>query len=167
MEKTMVSGKKLVLVGGTLSIVTLFAVTFAFRTFGWNRFVANAELQEGKSNVVYMARSIIACAQKTGALPPTSHTIPADLSQVGAKTYASTEADWSDEAFSCDGFRVRDAQRFQYQWERKDDHTGVARARADFNGDGVVEATFEQDVTCETRNGKFRCGPGALHDRNQ
>lgn len=166
MEKSTVSGKKLVLVGGAVSIVVLFGITFAFRTFGFNRFVANAQLQEGKSNVVYIARGVAACALKKGSLPPTSRTVPTDLSQVGAKTYASTDADWSDEAFACDGFRMRDPQRFQYQWERKDETHGVARARADFNGDGVVEATFEQDLACETKNGKFRCSPGALHDRN-
>ena len=148
-----------------MSIAVLFGITLAFRTYGFNRFVANAQLQEGKSNVVYIARAVAKCAEKKGAIPPTSRTVPTDLSQVGAKTYASNEADWSDEAFACDGFRVHDPQRFQYQWERKDEHNGVARARADFNGDGIVEATFEQELTCETRNGKFRCSPGALHDR--
>jgi len=167
MEKSTVSGKKLVLVGGTVSIVVLFGVTFAFRTFGWNRFVANAELQEGKSNVVYIARAVAACAEKKGELPPTTRTVPTDLSQVGAKTYASTEPDWSDEAFACGQFRIRDPQRFQYQWERKDEHNGVVRARGDFNGDGIVEATFEQDLSCGMRNGKYRCSPGALHDRNK
>jgi hypothetical protein len=166
MTKTTISGKKLVLVGGTLSIVVLFGVTFAFRTFGLSRFVANAELQEGKSNVVYLSRAIAACALKTGALPATSHSVPADLSQVAAKTYASTDADWTDEAFACDGFRLHDPQRFQYQWEKKNDHEGVARARADFNGDGVVEATYEQDLLCETKNGKLRCTAGPFRDRN-
>jgi hypothetical protein len=170
MEKTLVSGKKLVIVGGTLSIVTLFGITFAFRTFGWTRFVANSQLQEGKSNVVYMARGVMACAEKKGVLPVSSRTVPADLAQVGGKTYASADADWTDDAFAssgvCEGWRMRDPQRFQYQWLRTSETTGKAIARADFNGDGVVEATFEQDVTCETRNGKFRCSPGALHDRN-
>lgn len=174
MEKTLVSGKKLVLIGGTLSIVTLFGITFAFRTFGLNRFVANSQLQEGKSNVVYMARGVMSCAEKTGHLPVSSRTIPGDLAQVGAKTYASTDADWTDEAFACPAlpadsgktWRMRDPQRFQYQWLKTSETTGKAIARADFNGDGVVEATFEQDVACETRNEKFRCQPGALHDRN-
>jgi hypothetical protein len=166
MEKTLVSGKKLVLVGGTLSIVTLFGITLAFRTFGWNRFVANSNLQEGKSNVVYMARGVMACAEKKGTLPVSSRTVPADLAQVGAKTYASTDPDWTDEAFACEGWRMRAPQRFQYQWLRTSETTGKAIARADFNGDGIVEATFEQDVACETRSGKFHCTPGALHDRN-
>jgi hypothetical protein len=165
MRKTTVSGRKLVIVGSTLSIVVLFGVTYAFRTFGWSRFVANSRLQEGKSNVVYLARDIAACAEKTGRLPPTSHTVPDDLSQVGGKAYKSTDADWTDEAYACAGFRVRDPQRFQYQWEKTSDHAGVARARADFNGDGVVEATFEQELTCAPKNGKLRCTPGAFHDR--
>ena len=166
MEKTIVSGKKLVLIGGTLSIVVLFGITYAFRTYGWSRFVANAQLQEGKSNVVYMARGVMACAEKKGRLSDSSRTVPADLAQVGGKPYASADADWTDEAFACEGWRMRDPQRFQYQWLKTSETSGKAIARADFNGDGVVEATFEQDVTCETRNGKFRCAPGALHDRN-
>jgi len=166
MEKTLVSGKKLVVVGGTLSIVVLFGITFAFRTFGWTRFVANSQLQEGKSNVIYMARGVMACAEKNGHLPVSTRTVPADLAQVGGKPYASVDADWTDEAFACEGWRMRDPQRFQYQWLRTSDTAGKAIARADFNGDGVVEATFEQDVACDTRNGKFRCSPGALHDRN-
>jgi len=166
MTKTTVSGRKLVVLGGTLSVVVLFGVTFAFRTFGWSRFVANSQLQEGKSNVVYLARAITACAAKTGKLPPTSHTVPGDLAQVGGKAYTSTDADWSDEAFACDGFRVRAPQHFQYQWEKTSDHTGVARARGDFNGDGVVEATFEQELSCAAdKRGTFRCTPGAFRDR--
>lgn len=162
-----VSGRKLVLIGGTLSVLTLFGITFAFRTLGWNRFVANAELQEGKSNVIYISRAISACALKTGALPPTSRKIPADLAQIGGKTYASTDADWSDEAFACDAFRIRAPQRFQYEWEKTGEHTGVARARADFNGDGVVEATFEQELICDESGGKLRCNPGRFRDKTQ
>ncbi len=82
------------------------------------------------------------------------------------KKFASTAADWSDEAFACDGFRVRDPQRFQYEWVKTSDTEGTATARADFNGDGVVEATFEQELKCENKNGKLRCGPGAFKDRN-
>jgi hypothetical protein len=163
--KPTISGRKLVLVGGTLSIVILFGATFAFRTFGWTRFVQNANLQEGKSNVVYISRAVAACAFKTGALPPTSRKVPAELSQVGGKTYRSTDDDWGDEAFACDAFRLRTTQRFQYQWEKTGDHTGVARAQGDFNGDGVVEATFEQELVCEPRGGKLRCDPGAFRDR--
>jgi hypothetical protein len=165
MNHSTISGKKLVIVGGSLSVIILFGVTFAFRTFGWSRFVANASLQEGKSNVVYISRSVAACALKTGTLPPSSRKVPAELSDVGHKTYTSSDADWTDEAFACDAFRVRGPQRFQYEWEKTGDHTGVARARGDFNGDGVVESTFEQELVCEDHAGKLRCNPGAFHDR--
>lgn len=166
MVRSKVSGKKIVLIGGTASVVVLIGITLAFRTFGWTRFTANSELQEGKSNVVYLSRAVAACAFKTGTLPPTSHKVPAELSQVGGKTFASTAADWSDEAFACDDFRLHDPQRFQYEWEKTGDLEGIARARADFNGDGVVEATFEQELKCVSKNGKLRCGPGAFRDRN-
>jgi len=162
-----ISGRKLVIVGGTFSIVILFGIVLAFRTFGFTRFVANSQLQEGKSNAIYLSRAVVACADKTGKLPESSRKVPAELTQVGAKTYASTDADWSDDAFACDGFRVRQPQRFQYQWERKGEHDGVARAQSDFNGDGVVEATYEQEIHCEDKNGKLRCGPGPFHDRNK
>ena len=165
-ERSTISGRKLVLWGGSLSLLVLFGIVLAFRTLGFTRFVNNARLHEGKSNAIYLSRAVVACADKTGKLPPSSRKVPGELADVGAKTYASTEADWSDEAFSCDGFRVREPQRFQYQWERTDDHDGVARAQADFNGDGVVEATFEQEVRCEDKQGKLRCGPGPFHDKN-
>lgn len=164
-KKTTVSGRKLVLVGSSVSLVVLFGATYAFRTFGFGRFVANSQLQDGKSNVIYLARAISACAEKTGQLPPTSHSVPVDLSQVGGKTYKSTDADWSDVAFACDGFRIRTPQRFQYQWEKTGQATGVARARADFNGDGVVEATYEQELVCAEKKGELRCSPGPFHDR--
>ena len=164
-KKHTVNGKRFVIVAGTTSIVALFAVTFAFRTLGWTRFIGNANLQEGKDNVVYISRAVSACAERTGALPPSSGKVPPELSQIAAKTYASSEADWKDQAFACEGFHVRGPQRFQYEWEKTSDTTGVARARGDFNGDGVVEATFEQDVACIVRYGKLRCGPGSFHDR--
>lgn len=148
-----------------MSIAVLFAVTFAFRTFGWARFVGNANLQEGKSNVVYLSRSISACALAKGALPPSSRKVPAEMAQVAGKAYASTDEDWKDEAFACDSFRLRSPQRFQYEWEKTSATTGVARARADFNADGVIEATFEQELVCSERGGKLRCDPGPFHDR--
>ena len=118
-----------------------------------------------RTSCTSFSRGIAACAQKTGSLPASSPKVPGELSQVAAKTYASTEADWSDPAFSCDGFRLRTPQRFQYQWEKTGDMTGIARAQADFNGDGVVEATFEQELVCTQHEGKLRCAPGAFRDR--
>ncbi len=125
--------------------------------------VANAELQKENRTSIFLAQS--PRAHKTGSLPPTSRKVPGDLAAVSEKGFASTAADWSDDAFACDGFRVRDPQRFQYEWVKTSDTEGTATARADFNGDGVVEATFEQELKCENKNGKLRCGPGAFKDQ--
>lgn len=161
-----VSGKKLtnwILVVGLLTIVF---VTVTFRLVGFNRFVNNSYLVEGKNNSVYLSRAIAACAEKKGALPPSSPKVPAELSAVGGKTYLSTEQDWQDEAFRCDGFHLSDPQRFQYEWERTSDTEGIARAQADFDGNGVVEARYEQEVKCAKKGDRLVCGPGAFYDRN-
>jgi type II secretory pathway pseudopilin PulG len=164
-----ISGRKLVHRGGLLAVLILIGVLLAFRLIGWDRFVANSQLVEGKNNSVYLARAAVACAEKKGALPATSPKVPAELAQVGGKTYASTKQDWTDEAFTCDGFALTEPQRFQYQWERTSELEGIARAQADFNGDGVVEARFEQEVKCTRKEGeaKLICRPGNFYDRNK
>ncbi len=162
-----ISGRKLVHRGGLIGLLILVGILVAFRLIGWDRFVANSQLVEGKNNSVYLARAAVACAEKKGSLPPSSPKVPADLAQVGGKTYASTAADWSDEAFACDGFQLTLPQRFQYQWERTSELEGIARAQADFNGDGVVEARFEQEVKCVRHDTKLVCRPGNFYDRNK
>lgn len=164
-----VSGRKLVNRAGLVGLLVLVGVLVTFRLVGWERFVANSQLVEGKNNSVYLARSVVACAEKKGALSESSPKVPADLASVAGKTYTSTPADWSDEAFACDGFRLGMPQRFQYQWEKTGELEGIARAQADFNGDGVVEARFEQEVKCSRKeNGtKLVCRPGNFYDRNK
>ncbi|CAN5287966.1 hypothetical protein BH09MYX1_BH09MYX1_39440 [soil metagenome] len=163
-----VSGRKLVNRAGLVSILFLVAVMVTFRLIGWERFVANSELVEGKNNSVYLARAAIACAEKKGSLPPSTGMVPKTLAEVGGKTYASTPADWSEEAFACDDFSLKLPQRFQYQWEKKNDLEGMARAQADFNGDGVIEARYEQEVKCAWKDDgkKLICRPGNFYDRN-
>ncbi len=160
-----VAGKKLVWYFGGAGLLVLVATLLVFRFYGMNRFVANSALMEGKSNVVYLAGSVMICAEKTNALPESSPKVPAELAQVGAKPYQSTAADWAPPSFSCGGFSMNQPQAFQYQWDRKDELSGTTRAQADFNGDGVVEATYEQDVFC-TKNaeGKMHCHPGGFRD---
>ncbi len=161
------SGKKVVVWFGISGVAVIVATIVTFQLYGRPRFVANSRLREGKSNVVYLARSVMACGEKQSALPESSPKVPAQLSQVGAALYASTPADWSAPAFSCVEFQVKDPQAFQYEWERRSEASGVARARADFNGDGVAEATFEQEVACAKVDGKFHCGPGPFRDLAQ
>lgn len=164
-EAALVSGKKVVRLWFGAGILVILATTLTFRFYGFSRFVANSKLMEGKSHVVYLARDVMACAEKTGALPETSPKVPADLAQVGGKTYASAPSDWEAPAFKCEQFSMTDPQAFQYEWQRNDELDGVTRARADFNGDGVVEATFEQEVICTKSDlGKLRCRPGGFRD---
>lgn len=161
-----VSGKKLTNWILAVGVLTILFVTVTFRLVGWNRFVNNSYLVEGKNNVVYLSRAVAACAEKKSALPPSSSKVPAELSAVGGKTYASSAKDWQDEAFLCDGFQVTEPQRFQYEWERTSDTEGIARAQADFNGDGVIEARYEQEVKCTHKGDRLVCGPGAFFDRD-
>ena len=161
-----VSGKKLTNGILVVGVVTILFVTVTFRLVGWNRFVNNSYLVEGKNNSVYLSRAVAACAEKNGTLPPSSRKVPAELSAVGGKTYASTENDWQDDAFRCEGFRVNEPQRFQYEWERTSDTAGIARAQADFDGNGVVEARYEQELKCTKKGTRLVCGPGAFFDRN-
>lgn len=163
-----ISGRKLVNRAGLVGLAVLVFVVVTFRLVGWERFVANSQLGEGKNNSVYLARAVIACAEKKAELPPTSAKVPADATAVAGKTYASTPADWTDEAFACEGFTLSMPQRFQYQWEKTGELEGIARAAADFNGDGVVEARYEQEVKCERKEGgkKLVCRPGNFYDRN-
>ncbi len=162
--RSYLTGKKLVLFGGTFSVLTIFTITFGFRTLGWTRFQANSHLQEGRSQVIYLSRAVMACTEKTGKLPETSPEVPATLAQVGAKTYKSTAADWSAPAFSCEQFTIDQPQRFQYQWDKTDANDGVVRAKADFNADGTAEAVFEQKILCGVKDGRYQCHPGPFLD---
>lgn len=162
-----VSGKKLVWIFTLAGVAVIALTTVTFRMVGWSRFVANSRLMEGKSNAIYLARSVMACGEKNGALPETSPKVPADLALVGGKTYASQPSDWSAPAFSCVPFSITQPQGFQYQWVKNDATSGVTRAQADFNGDGIPEATFEQQIVCTQPEGKLRCRPGGFRDLAQ
>jgi hypothetical protein len=161
-----VSGKKLVVFGALFGLATLALVIVSFKSIGWNRFVQNSRLVEGKSSSVWLARAVMACAEETGELPATSTAVPKTLADVGGKTYASTPADWSaDATLRCAKFSMEKPQSFRYQWERTGDLAGTARAEGDFDGDGKAEAIYEQEVECSrVQDGKLRCRPGRFHD---
>lgn len=162
-----VAGKKLVFWFGGAGLVVLLVTVLVFRFYGWSRFVANSRLMEGKNNTIYLARSVMSCAEKENALPESSPKVPADAALVAGKTYASTAADWSPHPYACGDFSMKDPQAFQYEWEKKDDLDGTTRAKADFNGDGFIEATFEQEIICTKTDQKLRCRPGAFKDLAQ
>jgi len=165
MDAPRVSGKKLVLSFGAAGVAVILITTLTFRFYGWSRFVANSRLMEGKNNAIYLARAVMACGEKTGSLPETSPKVPADLATVGGTTFTSTPADWSAPAFTCEEFTIDRPQSFQYQWEKQGELTGTTRASADFNGDGIAEAIYEQEVVCtKGADAKLRCRPGGFKD---
>ena len=166
-DAPIVPGKKLVLWFGTAGVIVLISTVLVFRFYGWSRFVANSRLMEGKNNTIYLARSVMSCAEKENALPDTSPKVPADAKAVAGTTYTSTPDDWKPHSFSCGEFEMHQAQAFQYEWERKDALSGVTRARADFNGDGIIEATYEQEIVCTQAGSKLRCRPGGFKDLAQ
>jgi hypothetical protein len=161
-----VSGKKVVIGGVIFGASTIALVVLSFKAIGWNRFVQNSRLVEGKSSSVWFARAIMACAEETGEVPATSVAVPKTLAEVGGKTYASTPEDWAaDATLRCAKFSLDRPQSFRYQWQRTGELGGTARAEGDFDGDGKAEAVYEQEVECARgRDGKLRCRPGKFHD---
>lgn len=160
-----VSGRKLLLAIAIVGAATIATVVLGFRSVGWTRFQANSRLMEGKSNVVWFARAVIACAEETGKVPETSKAVPATLADVGGKTWKSTAADWSaDETLRCARWSRAEPQAFRYQWEKTGELSGRTRAEADFDGDGVAEAVYEQEIDCQSQSGKLWCRPGPFHD---
>jgi hypothetical protein len=84
--------------------------------------------------------------------------VPANLSDIKAKKWQSTPAEWSEPAYSCASFSMTGPQYFQYQWESRSPNEGAVRAVADLNGDGVPDATLSIDVTCNAGT----CSAGTL-----
>lgn len=160
-----VSGRKLVFGLGAGGALTVVAILVAFRGVGWARFQANTRLMDGKSNVMRFAGAVMACAEQSGRVPDSSVSVPPRLSDVGGKKFDGTPADWrADETLRCAGWSPDGPQSFRYRWLKTGDRAGRTRAEADFDGDGVAEAVYEQEIACEAGGARVRCGPGPLHD---
>lgn len=151
------TGGKMVLL--VLAIVALCAVPVlgvlsALAIYGVKKYMINAKGAESVSNVQRLAAGIARCANEADAatgrprgLPESSAPVPASLAAVDGSKYQSSSAEWNG-AFACAGFRVTGPQYFQYRWELRGPTTGVAVGVADLDGDGSVDATAEQPVTC-------------------
>jgi hypothetical protein len=149
-------------IGGGAVVLTLsvpFLATQANQVR--KRYLLSNEMSDGKSNVTALAHGITSCANepailgpgektpRSRGLPPTSRWVTETLSTLGGKKYESASSDWNDEAFRCARFQLVGQQQFQYQWERQSLTTGVARARADFDGDGAPDINLSMSVRCE------------------
>jgi hypothetical protein len=159
-----VSGKKIVLLGAIVGALTIAVVLVLFRSLGWERFQANTKLQEGKRNVITIARALIVCADNGHKLPESSKPVPGTLADVGGKVFQSTPEAWSDPTWDCAKYSQTGEQRFRYQFVRKSDDEGTVRAEADFDANGSAEAVYEQDILCGVYSGEFRCRPGDFRD---
>ena len=111
-----------------------------------------AHAVDGKAAAAALGRGIVACAARTGKLPPSSTRVPAKWT---GKKYQSRPADWSGEAFRCASFSVAGPQAYRYQWLRIDAYQGAAVAETDFREDGSARREIVAPVKC-TSPGKCK-----------
>lgn len=163
------SGGKMLLI--VLAIIGVFvflvlAVLAPLAIYGVRKYLTNAKMGEGRTNVSLLGKGIARCAaevdpatSKPRGLPETSLGVPATLADVKGEKYQSTPAEWGDPAFVCAGFQVAGAQYFQYRWVKRSPTTGAARGIADLDGDGAADGAFELPVTCSASGA---CSVGTL-----
>lgn len=128
-------------------------VAVAHRELG-RRDDADAATLEAVEVAQQLAGRIAACAERgvPASLPADSRFVPATAPRGVA--YRSADADWSDEAFRCAGFRLPRPQRFQLRWARSAptcagwESQGEVWADADLDGDGRIDRTVTASVAC-------------------
>jgi hypothetical protein len=162
------SGGKMVLI--VLAVIAVcglpvVGVLAAVAIYGVQKYLTSEKSGEAVGNVQRLAAGIARCASEvdpaTGqprGLPPSSASVPSSLAAVSGAKYQSTTTEWGG-AFACAGFHVLGPQYFQYRWELRGLTSGAAVGVADLDGNGTVDATAEQPVTC-TATGA--CSVGAF-----
>lgn len=159
-------GTILIVLGGAAVVgVAIIGVLAALAIYGVRKYIAEAKTAEGKHTVMVLANGICACAEGQDlasaapkGLPPSSGPVPVSLNDVSGRKYMSAPADWSDPAYACASFSVRDPQYFQYQWQRDSASSGRAVAQADLDGDGSAEYVYQVSVSFAAGS----CSSGAL-----
>lgn len=139
-------------------LIAMLGVMSALAIYGVRKYMVNAKQAEARTALVSWANGIAACAQREGHLPPSSTPVPASLSDIGAKKWQSTPADWTEPAYTCAGFSMSGPQYFQYRWELLSPNEGGARAEADLDGDGITDAMLGVPVSCNAG----ACSAGSL-----
>ena len=135
-------------------LIAILGMLAAIAIYGVRKYIANAKAAEGRHVVVELAKGLSRCASaadpngRIHGLPPTAAPVPRDRADVSGRKYQSAPADWSEEAYDCAGFTLREPQYFQYQWERLSPTEGRVVAVADFSGRGATELGFELHVSC-------------------
>jgi hypothetical protein len=131
-------------VGGLLFV---FVVGVSLVAFGAKRYLASTRAPEGRTLAMELASGVARCGSANG-LPESTRPVPAALADVRGTSYRSQPSDWSDPTFRCAGFSRTSPQYFQYQWARLDAAHGVVTARADLDGNGVIETGYDVAVSC-------------------
>ncbi|MCC6901087.1 MAG: hypothetical protein IT377_19095 [Polyangiaceae bacterium] len=147
----------LAVVGAALAVVlVIVGILAALGVAGFRNYLSRAKGAEGKSEAYRLGRGIARCAETGGGttasgavLPPGAPPVPASLSDVSARKYLSSPADWSHATYACAGFSMGMPQYFQYEWQVTGPGSGKAVARADLDGDGKVDREYTSVVTCE------------------
>ncbi len=165
----MSTGLIILIVAGVIVVVAVGAVGIfaALGIYGARRYISKAKEAEGMASVQMLALGIVRCSEenalegKSERLPETAPAVPASLADVSGRKYMSAPGDWGDPAYTCASFSMVSPQYFQYQWLKESSDRGVARAVADFDGDGSPDVTVDAPVTCSA--GRCRVGTVVKH----
>jgi hypothetical protein len=166
----MSGGKMLLIVLAIIAglSVPVIGIVAALGIYGTKKYLTNAKMAEGRTNVVSLAKGIVACARqvdpatgKARGLPGTSLAVPATLAEVKGVKYQSAPGEWGDPAFTCAGFKMFGPQYFQYRWEQRSESSGAALAIADLDGDGSADGSLEQPVNCSAGGA---CALGSMQE---
>ncbi len=161
----------LIVLGAVVALLLVCGgVAASLAIYGTRKYVAEAKTAEGKTGVGQLANAVVACAHAEtlgeelaaeptprAALPPSTQSVPAALGAVSGRKYMSSPQEWEAAGFTCIQFQMSSPQYFQYEWEQTSAASGVARARADLDGDGVAEVTLERGVDCTVSAGRLEC----------
>jgi hypothetical protein len=151
------SGKRVVVVCATVGLLVIAVLVFSFTRIGKPQLVRTAVISEGKIRVSELAQRVATCtnASPSKELPPSAGPVPSDAARLRGTIYIAKPSEWTAPAFVCAHFALDGPQRFSYGWEKIDAQRGVARARADLDGDGSFEVVIASEVrcteTCEAR----------------
>ncbi len=142
------SQRNWVIVWIALFVLSSFGIFPALAIYGVRKYIMNAKRAEALNTLQVMAHGMTTCAAR-GDLPDTSNWVPASLSSVSGKKYASVASEWQREpAFACFKFSFADPQYYRYRWRQATNASGQFEAEADLDGDGIAESTLQLGLHC-------------------
>ena len=166
-------------------VVAIVGVLAVLAVYGVRKYIANAKTAEAKNSLGQMgkdavtafegermAAAVLTEAQSTSILRSmcatgTAPSVPGTLTNIDAKKYQSSKADWSNGAdvtanagFPCLKFEMTAPQYYQYTYTASgastDGNSFTAVAKGNLNGD-TNYSTFTQNGTIQS--GRLTLGP--------